>query len=65
MSASLLKRLDAAYSEWPLDVKLVQEAATRIRVLEKGVRDALDHLSALRDEQAIDALQMAMRDTHE
>ena len=65
MSADLLKKLDGAYSEWPLDIKLIQESATRIRVLEKAIREAISLLSALRDEEAIDTLQRAMRDQYE
>lgn len=67
--SDLLKQLDGAYTQWPLDIKLVKAAATRIRVLEKGIRDGLSLLSTLNDEKAIDALTQALRSgydgTHE
>lgn len=67
--SDLLKQLDGAYTQWPLDIKLVKAAAIRIRVLEKGIRDGLSLLSTLNDEKAIDALTQALRSgydgTHE
>ena len=65
MSAALLKDLDAAYSEWPQDIKLVRQSATRIRVLEKGIRDGLRLLTDLNDEEALNVLTQALRDGYD
>jgi hypothetical protein len=55
VSAKILKDLDK------VDDALAKVAAMRIRVLEKGIRDGLRHLSTLNDEDAVEALTEALR----
>ena len=65
MSATLLKDLDAALTDWPQDIKLIRLSATRIRVLEKGIRDGLRLLTDLNDEEALNVLTQALRDGYD
>ena len=55
MSAKILQDLDK------VDEALAKVAAMRIRVLEKGIRDALKLLATLNDEEAVEALTGALR----
>jgi hypothetical protein len=55
VSAKILQDLDK------VDDAMAKVAAMRIRVLEKGIRDALRLLATLSDEKAIDALTQALR----
>jgi hypothetical protein len=55
VSAKILKDLDK------VDEPLAKVAAMRIRVLEKGIRDGIRHLSTLNDEDAVEALTGALR----
>jgi hypothetical protein len=61
MSAIILKGLDEAGEDGLIGTDLAKDAATRIRVLEKGIRDGLSYLSALHDEKALEALTGALR----
>jgi len=55
VSAKILQDLDK------VDDALAKVAAMRIRVLEKGIRDALRLLATLSDEEAVEALTGALR----
>lgn len=65
MSAVILKGLDEAGEDGLIGTDLAKDAATRIRVLEKGVRDGIRLLSTLNDEKAVEALTQALRSGYE
>jgi hypothetical protein len=64
VSAVILKDLDGV-QDGLVDAELAKASATRIRVLEKGIRDGLRLLSTLNDEKAIEALTDALRSGYE
>jgi hypothetical protein len=62
MSAVILKDLDDAGEDGLIGIDLAKDAATRIRVLEKGIRDGLRLFIDLNDEEAVTTLTEALRD---
>lgn len=62
MSAVILKDLDDAGEDGLIGIDLAKDAATRIRVLEKGIRDGLRLFMDLNDEEAVATLTEALRD---